>query len=104
MILIIPSAQTLDYEMQSETGACTHALINLAGKPLFVHIVECYQKIIGEENLTVILIVKTGVKKLIRNYIECIDKCIETSNSIFRILGREPSVSYDNWRFFIHFH
>jgi hypothetical protein len=81
VILIIPSAQMLDYEMQSETGACTHALINLAGKPLFVHIIQCYQKIINEENLTVILIVKTGVKKLISSYIEYVDKCIEIDDS-----------------------
>ena len=81
MIVIIPSAQMLDYEMQSETGACTHALISLAGKPLFVHIVECYQKIIDEENLTVILIVKKGVKKLIGSYIEYVDKCIEIGDS-----------------------
>ena len=81
MILIIPSAQMLNYEMQSETGACTHALINLAGKPLFVHIVESYQKILDDENLNVILIVKTGVKKLIIDYKEYIDKCVEVDNS-----------------------
>ena len=81
MILIIPSAQMLNYEMQSETGACTNALINLAGKPLFVHIVESYQKILDDENLNVILIVKTGVKKLIIDYKEYIDKCVEVDNS-----------------------
>ena len=81
MILIIPSAQMLNYEMQSETGACTHALINLAGKPLFAHIVESYQKILDDENLYVILIVKTGVKKLIIDYKEYIDKCVEVDNS-----------------------
>ena len=55
MILIIPSAELLKSEMRSETGASTHALISLAGKPLFVHIIKSYKDLQKDNDLKVIL-------------------------------------------------
>lgn len=81
MVLIIPSAELLKSEMKSETGASTHALISLAGKPLFFHIIESYKDLKKDNDLKVVLILKTGMKKLIGHYEKYIDKCVEIDNS-----------------------
>ena len=81
MILIIPSAVLLDSEMRCDTGAQTHALIDISGKPLFFHIVESYKKLCQDDDLIVILVVKSGVKKLLGQYGEFVDKCVEIADS-----------------------
>jgi hypothetical protein len=81
MILIIPSAVLLDSEMRCDTGAQTHALIDISGKPLFFHIVESYKKLCQDDDLIVILVVKTGVKKLLDQYEKYVDKCVEIDDS-----------------------
>ena len=82
MILIIPSAVSLNSEMQSDTGSCTHALINIAGKPLFFHIIEGYKKLCQGDDLIVILVVKTGVKKLLDQYEKYVDKYQEQLENV----------------------